>query len=45
MMANKPKVHWPTAMTIYFLASAGLTLIAYSIGYGSVATGLRAMLS
>jgi type IV secretion system protein VirD4 len=44
-MANKPKVHWPTAMTIYFLASAGLALLAYSLRYGSVATGLRAMFS
>src|ERR1039458_2174374 len=44
-MANKPKVHWPTAMTIYFLASAGLALLAYSLRYGSVPTGLRAMFS
>lgn len=44
-MVNKPKVHWPTAMTIYFLASTGLTLLAFSLRYGSVVAGLRAMFS
>ncbi|MHB1209881.1 MAG: type IV secretory system conjugative DNA transfer family protein [Acidimicrobiales bacterium] len=44
-MADKSKVHWPTAMTIYFLAGAALALIGYSVRYGSVTASFSALLS